>query len=327
MQTNSVVEMDVTSCPMCGGNLVLTSETYSSTDIFDLWISIGIPFSDQVRHAPNVKSQVQLHECIRCGFGIFLPLWAGDAAFYDELSHTAGYYLANRWEFEVALRDLRTTSHVLEIGCGSGNFLAQLDALGKRTLGLELSADAVAMSKAKGLNVQARPLEEIASIAAGEFEAVCAFQVLEHVENPAQFLRDAIRCLKPGGQLILAVPNAGGILKYMHPSPSDAPPHHVTRWKAETFRQLSSYGVRVVHIKYERLDAARFHWLLRWWDHLWGKDWSQEREYSRQQKLRSPIWIMGRIALHHSLYFLRRSKLPWLPLIHGHSLYVLLEKR
>ena len=49
----------------------------------------------------------------------------------------------------------------------------------------------------------ARPTE-------GTFDSVVSLHVLEHTRDPLAFLEDAARFLKPGGHIVLAVPNAGG---------------------------------------------------------------------------------------------------------------------
>jgi SAM-dependent methyltransferase len=256
---------------------------------------------------------------------MFLPIWVGSAPFYDELSQTEGYYLPNKWEFDAALRDLTNSRKILEIGSGDGLFLEKLNSLGKETLGIDKSPKAILRARERGLCVLDCDLHELSAKSPNAFDAVCAFQVLEHVADPVEMLTAGARCLKPGGIFILAVPNADGILKYMRPSRTDIPPHHLTRWTSRCFSYLNGLGLRVKRLECEPLDAARFHWLLRWWDELCGTkpiaDASALSDFGR-----NPIWFAGRLTLHYGLYFLRRVGIPQLPFIEGHSIYVVLEK-
>jgi SAM-dependent methyltransferase len=68
-------------------------------------------------------------------------------------------------------------------------------------------------------------------------DAVCAFQVLEHVPDVRPFLEQSVALLKPGGLLVICVPNAYSYLRDLC-SPLDMPPHHMSRWSARTFASL-----------------------------------------------------------------------------------------
>jgi SAM-dependent methyltransferase len=92
---------------------------------------------------------------------------------------------------------------LLEIGCGNGFFLQQARRQGWREVrGVEPSADAVAKAPAEldGAIVQdmmGRGLFEPES-----FDAVCLFQVLDHISDPVALLQECIAVLRPGGHIL-----------------------------------------------------------------------------------------------------------------------------
>ncbi len=96
----------------------------------------------------------------------------------------------------------------LELGCAGGRFLEILRRQGWQAEGLELAEAPVAEARRRGFRVHQgafRPgLYEAAS-----FDAVFAWMVLEHLHDPPGALREIHRLLKPGGRVMLSVPNWG----------------------------------------------------------------------------------------------------------------------
>ncbi|MGH2900852.1 MAG: class I SAM-dependent methyltransferase [Solirubrobacteraceae bacterium] len=96
---------------------------------------------------------------------------------------------------------------LLDIGCGSGSFVAFARTLGWSARGIDIDPGAVDAGLSAGLPLQVRTIGEEAAANAGTFDAVTMEHVLEHVPDPLAFLRTAGRLLKPGGQLWIATPN------------------------------------------------------------------------------------------------------------------------
>lgn len=104
---------------------------------------------------------------------------------------------------------------VLEIGCGAGSLLADLADLGFECSAVETSADARGLASRMladhpGISVQDAVRDEWA----GHFDYLLSFEVLEHIDADIAALAAWMRCLRPGGRLLLSVPA------------------HATRWTA-----------------------------------------------------------------------------------------------
>ncbi len=95
---------------------------------------------------------------------------------------------------------------VLEIGCGDGFMLNNLQSLGWRVFGTERTVEMATFAREHfGITVF---VEDTTPIPAGEcYELVVMFQVLEHLADPIPQLTRASSLLAPGGKLIIGVPN------------------------------------------------------------------------------------------------------------------------
>lgn len=98
----------------------------------------------------------------------------------------------------------RDRLRVLDAGCGAGRHVTLKHAAS--VVGLDISQDQLARNtsvdeKILG-DVQTYPLPE------AEFDLAVCWDLLEHLPNPRRALTNMVRALKPGGALVLAVPNA-----------------------------------------------------------------------------------------------------------------------
>jgi SAM-dependent methyltransferase len=96
---------------------------------------------------------------------------------------------------------------VLDVGCGGGRFLSLCQAKGWKAVGIEPSLDAVASARRRGLEVHSQGWPALV-IADESVEAVTFINVLDHLSDPFEALREAARVLKPGGLLYIRVLNA-----------------------------------------------------------------------------------------------------------------------
>ena len=104
-------------------------------------------------------------------------------------------------------RFARPPGRLLDFGCGWGFFLGVAQERGWEAYGLEPMPGQAVHARAKfGAAVVADVLCED-TFPAGTFDVVTAFQVFEHVPNPADVLKKLKPALRPGGVILIEVPN------------------------------------------------------------------------------------------------------------------------
>lgn len=91
---------------------------------------------------------------------------------------------------------------VLDIGCGAGLLANPLAEEGFRVSGIDLSLSSLTVAQrrdtTKSVQYVRAGAEELPFLS-GSFEAVCALDLLEHVDKPQLVIREAARVLRPGG--------------------------------------------------------------------------------------------------------------------------------
>jgi 2-polyprenyl-6-hydroxyphenyl methylase/3-demethylubiquinone-9 3-methyltransferase len=122
----------------------------------------------------------------------------------DQALHRFGRDGARRRPFE-GLR-------LLDIGCGGGLLSEPMSRLGFQVTGVDASERNIGTARAHaaevGAEVDYRCSTAEALLAAGErFDVILNMEVIEHVADPGQFLRDCAAMVKPGGLMIVATLN------------------------------------------------------------------------------------------------------------------------
>ena len=101
----------------------------------------------------------------------------------------------------------RPPGRLLDVGCGAGHFLALARDVGWEVAGVDPSAEACAVaSQLYGLEVRNAPLEK-ADLPEAAFQVITLINVLDQAPNPLGLLMAAHRVLRPGGVLVIRVPN------------------------------------------------------------------------------------------------------------------------
>jgi 2-polyprenyl-3-methyl-5-hydroxy-6-metoxy-1,4-benzoquinol methylase len=118
-----------------------------------------------------------------------------------------GYYASTRDDIVGALP--RPIGAVLDVGCGSGGVGPGLRAAGaKRLTGIEVVSEQAELARERYDQVIAAPVEEALGQVDGPFDTILCLDVLEHLVDPEQVLRDLHGVAATGARLQVSLPNA-----------------------------------------------------------------------------------------------------------------------
>ncbi|MCU0309376.1 MAG: class I SAM-dependent methyltransferase [Acidimicrobiales bacterium] len=142
------------------------------------------------------------------------PVEAGSSRYHVEVDPSA----ANN-AHAMSLRFVGFDRDVLEVGAGAGHVTAVLAERGNRVTAVDVDADALQGAARHAVAAHAgdldvTPLDEL--VGANTFDAVLLGDVIEHVRDPVRVLRSARRVLRPGGSIVVSVPNVAHVDLRLH---------------------------------------------------------------------------------------------------------------
>ena len=193
--------------------------------------------------------------CAACGLEFWEPREMPDARWYEQIYGARDEdLLPLEPGHKYFLGDAAAPrgGELLDVGCGTGNFLAEARDAGYRVTGIELDRNAARFAKERLGLQKVLPLT-ISEFAAAQcpsekFDIVTFFEVLEHQAAPREFLKNVKSCLKPRGSIALSVPNRERWLT--GPDVLDYPPNHFLRWNVGVLKRfLEMQGFEVMTMR------------------------------------------------------------------------------
>jgi SAM-dependent methyltransferase len=180
----------VTVCPVCGGERL--REVARLPD-----------------HYRTGKALHPLSACADCGFRFLSP--ATDTRDYPHhfLAHSRPFEIGLAWRAYYGLfrgAGLRPPGRLLDVGCGDGKYLAYMAGQGWQVCGVDPYAPAE-LAAASAFVVYRAGLRE-AELPPDYYDVITFWWSLEHMAEPVPTLMEACRIMRPGGQVIVGVPNA-----------------------------------------------------------------------------------------------------------------------
>jgi SAM-dependent methyltransferase len=141
---------------------------------------------------------------------------------------------------------------ILDVGCGSGQFLYEMKELGLKVYGVEPGKFNKAGNERHNLNIKNNDLIS-ARFPPNYFDIITINQVLEHIPNPSETIKELFRVLNKDGVLIIGVPNTNSLAynlfkKYWYQL--DVPRHLFDFSKDNLKQLLKKEGFNIKKIRY-----------------------------------------------------------------------------
>ncbi len=224
------------------------------------------------RFVPQTGPLHKIHRCLQCNM-VYLnprPLEEKSGQFYEHADYlpfaSLGlkrslvpqiYSLVRRFNLRWKCRTIndylqriqRATSNeqpatraLLDVGCGTGEFLAEMKTAGWQVEGLERDERAAKWAaEHHQISVMSGRVEQLAD-STQQYDLITLWHVLEHLYRPGETLEILAHRLRKGGYLLIAVPNIAGVDARVYKSnwvALDAP-RHVNHFSLETLSRLAS---------------------------------------------------------------------------------------
>lgn len=222
---------------------------------------------------PQTYQQFAIHGCSNCGMGHTSPqppsldVYYGKAYYGNRHGFTKRFCMRRR----VALlnqahrpilpsADFSHGRRLLDVGCGDGAFLRVAQKHGWLPCGTELGGNSTSLPNS-GIPIYR---EVAAAVQAQRYDAVTMWHSLEHFRDVNGTIADVRAALRPGGTLIIAVPDAGGLQarffgeKWLH---LDVPRHlfHFTR--ASLSQLLAQHDLHIESWRHQEAEMDVFGWM------------------------------------------------------------------
>ena len=168
-------------------------------------------------------------------------VWGKAFSFLDRRIAAFQGLTAERIRFKLGFLEDRPPGTLLDIGCGNGDFAADMRTRGWTVRGTDADPGAARnVSRIHGFQVDVGELPALA-YPAETMDAVTARHVIEHIREPEPFARECWRILKPGGRLVLVTPNVAsfGHQIYREHWQGLEPPRHLFLYGLRTLQTLA----------------------------------------------------------------------------------------
>jgi 2-polyprenyl-3-methyl-5-hydroxy-6-metoxy-1,4-benzoquinol methylase len=161
-------------------------------------------------------------------------------------------------------------ARILDMGCGNGALTATLARAGWRVTGIDTSPSGIRIAQRTYSNVdffRADATAPLEGFRADSFDAVISVEVIEHVPEPRQLVRNARRLLKPGGIVVFTTPYHGYLKNLVLAAAGRMDAHftalwdggHIKFWSRATLAHLLAES-NFTNLRFYGAGRVRFLW-------------------------------------------------------------------
>lgn len=213
------------------------------------------------------QGEWKIYRCRKCGLGVLEPRPSAaelDSLYrnsyfvtrYDEGAAVGSEAMRKRLSWEAHrirfFHPFLKNGRVLDIGSGRGYFLLACRERGYEVEGFDVSDDAAEyVRNTLKIPVTTGKIDDV-PFKEGSFDVVTIWHALEHMENPRTYLEGARRWLRPGGLLVVDVPNylSTDALRYGDAWDGWSLPYHFFHFTPESLdKLLAQHGFTVIRRK------------------------------------------------------------------------------
>lgn len=207
----------------------------------------------------------------------------------QEVENSHWWYKARReivFHWLTQILQEKSKPWVLDIGCGTGFNVDQLQQLGyNKTIGLDRYEDALSFCQSRQVNylVQA-DAGFVLPFSDKSIDVILALDVIEHIEDDTKFLEEIYRCLMPGGSLIIFTPAFMFLWSFQ-----DTISYHYRRYtRQEIMQKAQAVGFKINKLTYVNSFLFPIVWIGRQLYKFFGNN----LKITSESQL-SPSWMNG----------------------------------
>ena len=238
-------------CPVTGaqGQVLRRRESWELANAYETRLGCALP--DEII-SKYFQEPITEYYASTSDLRWYAPCHLGDSHFYETLASIFDwYYQTDTWDKSKALELIQSLQckSVVEVGCGEGHFLKRLREIDADVLGVDLNQEAIRLARNDGHEAYTVKESEGTN---RQVDCLCAFQTIEHVYQPVDFLADYVSRFHPK-RIILSAPSHDTLLGYTS-DPLAWPPHHATQWSQQAFECLAQrVGFNVTQVYHDRM--------------------------------------------------------------------------
>ena len=245
----------LTTCPVCGSadlrNKLQVQDKSVSQELFTIQqcAGCGLQFTNPRPSAEHISRYYES--------AAYVSHNSAAQGLVNRVYRVARFFTMRRKVALITKLNGGQAGRLLDYGCGTGHFLARAKGAGWQVTGLEPHPRARQAAAAR----VGQPILEVSALAAlppASFDIVTLWHVLEHVHTLNETLAQLVAVLKPGGQLLIAVPNPDSLdaQHYRHNWAAYDVPRHLYHFVPDTMRRLlARHGLRIAQTLPLPLDA------------------------------------------------------------------------